>query len=710
MSQWFSTSYRLAGTLILAASLPLLLWQAAPHHQLAISPNTFLVAHSIMEMFAIIVAVMIFFTAYGEHDFHRSARALLLSYAALASGMFDMLHMLSYIGMPDLYDANTANKSIMFWLLARSSIAAGLLIYILLPEARSVRLNKKRLGLILTIVGVVVIAAVLLRIMKDLPPTFIPGTGLTMIKILLEWLLVFVFAGTALLLYLRRYQIEDCDVHRLLLALLIMAVSELFFTMYVKVSNTANLTGHIYKVIAYYYLYGAVFTDTVRRPFRQIERMLVHDSVTGLPNRRGLTERLEREVYRAKQTNSKFVLILLNLDHFHSVNAIFGHEVGDMLLENVAMRVSGSVPEDAYVARFSNDEFCILLNYDDDTQIERTGRNIQQKLAEGFLLGNDHVETGASLGVVVYPDDGDSSDVLLRHANIALHKAKGLGRNGLAVFSNELSNALARKVQLEKGLKKALEEQEFTLIYQPKVDMQSGRIVGAEALLRWESQELGFVSPMEFIPVAEETGQILEIGEWVLLEACLQIGRWYAQGLAIEGVAVNVSTRQFRQKDFVGKVKNAMNVTHIPDGVLEIEITESSIIDNIESAASMLNSLAAMGIRIAIDDFGTGYSSLGYLKSFALHALKIDRSFINDIPGDKDDEMLVRMIITLAGNLGLKVIAEGVETEEQLRYLLLSKCDQMQGYYFSKPVTANELEQMLRDDIRLPQQHRSVMD
>lgn len=708
MNQWLSTSHRGAGYFLLAASIPLLIWQASPLHQLSISQDNFLVAHSIMEMFSIVVAIMVFFTAYGEHDFSRSLRSVLLSFAALASGLFDMLHMLAYIGMPDLYNANSADKSIVFWLLARISIAAGLLVYVLMAEKSIINHARRRAGLIITLTGIVVISVLSLSHLDMLPRMFIKGIGLTPLKVFTEWGLFCIFSGTALLLYLRRNRIEDCDVQRLLLALLLMAASELFFTMYVVVSNTANLLGHVYKVLAYYYLYGAIFTDTVRRPFKQIEYLLVHDPVTNLPNRRGLTEHLDHALANAKTQNGKFALILLNLDHFHSVNAIFGHDVGDMLLGSVAKRVQSAIPNDAFVARFSNDEFCFFLEHGLVSNAERIARNVQQKIAQGFLLGKDHVETGASMGIVVYPDDGYSSNSLLSHANMALHQAKSQGRNGLSVFSNDLSNALERRVQLENGLKKALERQEFTLEYQPKVDLRSRKIVGAEALLRWHSSDLGNVSPMEFIPVAEETGLILAIGDWVMLEACLQIGRWHDLGLLVNGVAVNVSTRQFRQRDFVAKIKNVMAITHVPVGLLEIEITESAIMDNIEMAASMLEDLARHGIRITIDDFGTGYSSLGYLKSFALHALKIDRSFIRDIPGDQDDEMLVRMIIMLANNLGLSVIAEGVENIEQLTYLENSHCDQIQGYYFSKPMSAAEFEAMLRADRPMDIQHHKM--
>jgi len=432
--------------------------------------------------------------------------------------------------------------------------------------------------------------------------------------------------------------------------------------------------------------------------------MLVHDAVTDLPNRRGLTNRIEQVLAQVKLFNRKFALILLNLDHFHSVNAIFGHEVGDMLLANVAKRIRYALPENAFISRFSNDEFCILLENMDVRQAEHVGRSLQQKLAQGFLLGKDHVETGASFGIVVYPEDGDSASELLRHANLALHHAKRHGRNGLAVFSGDLASALERKVQIENGLKKALQQQEFTLYYQPKVDLNTGTIVGAEALLRWNSHELGAISPMDFIPVAEETGQILAIGDWVLLETCFQISEWYKQGLAVNGIAVNVSTRQFRQKDFVDKVKSVLEITHVPANLLELEITESAIMDNIDTAAMMLVELSNLGIRTAIDDFGTGYSSLGYLKNFALHALKIDRSFISDIPGDRDDEMLVRMIITLANNLGLKVVAEGVESAEQLGYLKKNHCDQMQGYLFSKPLPAREFAEVLGKNKKLDQQ------
>ncbi|MBI1423253.1 MAG: EAL domain-containing protein [Gammaproteobacteria bacterium] len=706
MSYWFSSGYRLSGLLLLGLSLPLLVWQASPSHSVLLSQDGFHIAHSIMQMLAIAVSLMIFFTAYGVHDFSRSLRSVLLSYAALATGLFDMLHLLAYMGMPDLYDSHTAEKSIMFWLMGRAAISLGLFLYVLIPERVTVSYAWRRVGLLLTLGLIVLLSLLLMGHFGKLSQVLNGGGGFVSVKEILQWGFFTIFCSVALLLYLRRQKAKETDDHRLWLTLLLMAVGELFFSLHTTASHTGNLFGHFYKVVAYYYLYGAIFSDTVRRPLEQIEHLLVYDTVTDLPNRRALTERLEQQLARMKLLDKKFSLILLNLDHFHSVNAIFGHDVGDMLLANVATRIRSSMPEHAFLARFSNDEFCILLESGNPAKAERLGRSLQHKIAQGFLLGKDHVETGASIGIVVYPDDGYSANVLLRHANLALHQAKQHGRNGLVIFSRAMTNALERKVQLENGLKKALERQEFYLVYQPKVEIRSGKIIGAEALLRWRSQDLGNVRTEEFIPVAEESGLILAIGDWVMLEACLQIGRWYDQGLLVNGVAVNVSTRQFRQRDFVAKVKNVMAITHVPAGLLEIEITESAIMDNIDSAAAMLEKLSKHGIHITIDDFGTGYSSLSYLKSFALHALKIDRSFINDIPGDPDDEMLVRMIINLANNLGLTVIAEGVETGAQLTYLENSHCDQMQGNFFSKPVSAEEFENLLRTDQRLDRRAR----
>ena len=284
----------------------------------------------------------------------------------------------------------------------------------------------------------------------------------------------------------------------------------------------------------------------------------------------------------------------------------------------------------------------------------------------------------------------------MRYADLALHRAKSSGRNCLTVFSRDLSEEIQRRVLLEARLKVALQREELTLHYQPKLEILSGRLMGWEALLRWQSPELGAVSPEEFIPIAEQSGLILPIGDWVLREACRQMRAWQDQGLAAGSMAVNLSTRQFRQKDLAEEISAALRDTGLAPGDLELELTESSIMDNLVSAATVLAELEALGITIAVDDFGTGYSSLSYLKTFSIHCLKIDRSFIRDLPGDENDTAIVRTIIALAGSLGLTVVAEGVETDAQLAYLRANHCDQAQGYLFSRPLPPDECVKLMR--------------
>jgi len=310
------------------------------------------------------------------------------------------------------------------------------------------------------------------------------------------------------------------------------------------------------------------------------------------------------------------------------------------------------------------------------------------------------LEISASIGIVTYPTDGESASVLMRYADLALHRAKSSGRNCLMLFSRDLSDELQRRVLLEARLKHALARKEFVLHYQPKLEIRSGRLMGWEALLRWQSPELGAVSPEEFIPIAEQSGLILPIGDWVLREACRQMRAWQDMGLTAGSMAVNLSTRQFRQKDLAEEISIALRDTGLAPSDLELEITESSIMDSLASAAAVLAELERLGIRIAVDDFGTGYSSLSYLKTFSIHCLKIDRSFINDIPGDENDTAIVRTIIALASSLGLTVVAEGVETEAQLAYLRANHCDQVQGYLFSRPLPPDECVSLMRAGLR----------
>ena len=689
---------RLAGTLLLAASLPLLLWQAVPSNQVTIAHPTFLAVHSIMEIFAIVVAALIFFTGHGTQEAERSVRSIALGYAFLAVALFDSLHFLSYVGMPDLVSPNSPHKSILFWLCGRLAAGIGLLLYILIPQASVARDPLRRGALLGVVLGVGSIATVFLTVPQSLPAMYVAGLGLTSLKVGLEWGVFGLYLATAVLLYLRRRQMTHCDVDSLLLALLLMAAGELFFIVYVQVSSTANLLGHLYKVFAYYFLYLAIYADAVSRPFRQMQHMLTHDDLTGQPNRTAFNERLSLAVTRAR-ADAPCAVLLLDLDHFQNVNDTLGHEQGDLLLVAVAGRIRASLPETAFLARFSGDEFVILLENTTVEQAKGVGQDLLQAMTREYDIGNDRLGIGASLGIVTYPTNGESASTLMRYADLALHRAKSSGRNRLTVFSRDLSEEIQRRVLLETRLKQALENQELALHYQPKLEISSGRVVGWEALLRWQSPELGEVCPEEFIPVAEQSGLILPVGDWALREACRQMRAWQDQGLAAGTMAVNLSTRQFRQTDLAEEISAVLRDTGLAPSDLELELTESSIMDNMAAAANVLAELERLGIRIAVDDFGTGYSSLSYLKAFSIHSLKIDRSFIRDVPGDENDTAIVRTVIALASSLGLTAVAEGVETEAQLAYLRANHCDQAQGYLFSGPLPPDECVGLMRDGV-----------
>jgi diguanylate cyclase (GGDEF)-like protein len=652
-----------------------------------------------MEIFAVVVAALIFFIAYGTRDTARSLRIVALGCAFLAAALFDVFHFLSYEGMPDFVNDNNWNKAILFWLSGRFAVAIGLPLYILLAESRIPRAHWARWILTATVVLVACVTYLILYAPDTFPVMFVAGQGLGMAKIVIEWLIFVIFVGTAIILYLRRHRVVNCNVSNLIIALLLMAVSELFFSIYVQVSNTANLLGHVYKVAGYYYLYRAIFAEAVRRPFQQIKNMLTHDELTGLASRAAFNEQLQQTIRHARLNGKSCCVILMGLDHFKTVNATLGHERGDLLLMAVAERIRNVLPESAFISRFSGDLFSILLQDCDVKEATRQGNALLDALQQVFSLADDHLEIGASMGIVVYPEHGDTASILMRHADVSLHEAKMEGRHCQVIFSRELSDAINRRALVGSRMKNALEAGEFYLHYQPKIALASVKIDGWEALLRWQSDELGTVSPAEFIPVAEENGLILQIGEWVLRETCKQVRDWQTQGLSVGDVAINLSARQFRQNDLPEMIESILNETEIAASTISLEITESVIMDNPESAKTMLEKLTQLGINIAIDDFGTGHSSLSYLKTFSLHCLKIDRSFINDIPDDENDVAIVHSILGLGHSLGLMVVAEGVETQEQLNYLRKEQCDIIQGYFFSKPLPPDECISLMKSGV-----------
>jgi diguanylate cyclase (GGDEF)-like protein len=438
----------------------------------------------------------------------------------------------------------------------------------------------------------------------------------------------------------------------------------------------------------------------------RIRHMAHHDELTGLPNRALLRDRLAQALLRAERQERGVAVAFIDLDDFKLINDSLGHTAGDELLQTVSTRLLHCVRSADTVVRLGGDEFVVIL-----TDLPRTTdavtptlQRIVDTIARPVTLRERDVQISCSMGLATYPADGTTADDLLTNADAAMYRAKDLGRNNFQFYQAEMNGSRRQRLALQEGLRHAVARNELFLVYQPQVDLQSRQIIGVEALLRWRHPELGMVSPATFIPLAEASGLIVAIGDWVLHAACRQNKAWQDAGLPPITMAVNVSARQFRQVEWIERVADALHTSGLSAQSLELELTESLIMQDLKQAVEKMQQLRAMGLALAIDDFGTGYSSLGALKRFPLARLKIDRSFVQDIATDEDDKAIVMAVIELGHRLNLKVLAEGVETEEQLAFLRQCQCDEMQGYLFSRPVPPAEIAGLLARQARLPAQ------
>ena len=428
----------------------------------------------------------------------------------------------------------------------------------------------------------------------------------------------------------------------------------------------------------------------------ELLRQANYDALTELPNRNLCLDRLEQAIHRAHREQHIVCVMFIDLDRFKTVNDSFGHTIGDRLLIEVAKHLKNCVREVDTVARLGGDEFMIILDgIDEAIHSELVAEKILHELSRPFIFENNEFFVGASIGITVYPNDGDSPLVLLRNADTAMYLAKAGGRNNFRFFTQELNDEAVLRVKMESYLRRAIENDELHLEYQPQICAQSGKLVGVEALIRWNNPTLKSVSPARFLPLAEDTGLIIEIGEWVLRTACNDLKHWQSIKPSFLHVSVNLSSRQFRSNALLGVISKILKQTGISPRQLELEITESLLMDDSPQIFSMLKELKEMNITLSLDDFGTGYSSLSYLKRYPFDVLKIDRSFVRDITTDPDDAALCEAIIAIADSLGMKVVGEGVETKEQLDFLFSRGVDYIQGYYYSKPLKAEEFSDYL---------------
>src|SRR5271165_7159866 len=440
--------------------------------------------------------------------------------------------------------------------------------------------------------------------------------------------------------------------------------------------------------------YEGMLTDITERKLYQarIEQQASYDTLTGLANRSLLQDRLQQSMLACATYGSRLAVAFIDLDRFKFINDSLGHHIGDELLKCMANRLTSCVRGIDTVARLGGDEFVLLINDQAGSpdSLRKMMERILAVVAEPWLIEQGEFNVTASVGVARYPDDGMDAQTLLKHADTAMYRAKDRGRNAVQFFTNDLNVQMIENLEMESKLRRALERGQFLLHYQPRIDLRSGACLGAEALIRWQVSPQEIISPHRFIPLAEETGLIVPIGRWVLETACRQNKAWADMGFEPMVVSVNVSARQFRHDDFVQTVVAVLKQSGLEARYLEIELTESMVMHDAERLVAMLDELKRIGVQISVDDFGTGYSSLSYLKRFPVDRLKIDRSFVSDLMNDTDDATIVRTIIALGHNLGLQVVAEGVETAEQSDFLRRNGCDEAQGYFFGRPVPSED--------------------
>jgi diguanylate cyclase len=425
-----------------------------------------------------------------------------------------------------------------------------------------------------------------------------------------------------------------------------------------------------------------------------------HDALTGLPNRTLLRERLQLELAHARRDGSELALLFLDLDRFKSINDTLGHDGGDQLLCECAKRLVSSVREGDTVARLGGDEFVVLLTgLNGSMDVAKLAGQMLALLSLSFDIAGVECFVGASIGISMYPSDGVTADVLLKNADIAMYRAKDNGRGCFIFFEESMNLAQQQRAVIERELRLAIERGQLSVQYQPRIALQGDKLLGAEALVRWQHPELGWVSPAVFIPIAEDIGLVAEIGVWVLRRVCVQLAAWQAAGFPIGSVSVNVSGRQLRSDALVAEVRDALSSSGLPSKALELEVTEGVLIDDMESVVELLRSLRRLGVSIALDDFGTGYSSMAYLRRLPIDILKIDQSFVRDMEADESARNIVRAIIALANSLGKTVVAEGIETQVERDLLVAMGCDEGQGYFFSRPLDVAAMESLLRTNI-----------
>lgn len=768
-----------------------------------VSRYNFLLFHTLAELFAVMVAIVLAMVAWYTYGFSRNHFLMYLGTGYLWIGVLDLMHTLSYSGMGVLA-LESGNTSIQFWIVTRYLEAILLLTA---PLFFSYRLPKRSLQLVFGGVSVVVIYLVL---QEHLPVMFVDGVGLTPAKIVSEYLIVGLLLGA--IAVLTHYSLFlDRHIYRLMIASIICTIAaELVFTLYMDLVSLPILVGHILKFLSYWLIFMAVVRTSLSEPYqvltrasstydavpdpaivldsggriiqvnkaaekeagrprqemleqdcheifhprrmpkdecaichnivfgtplenveiyypesgeyreitltpfdyqsetramvhvmhnitrkKQAEAELVHnayyDPLTDFPNRMLALDRLEQAINHSRRFNMHTAVLFVDMDNFKDINDTLGHKFGDRVLIRMAHSLENCVRKSDTIARWGGDEFLIIIpGLMQLTDVERLVSKIFTRLAKPVYVEDREFLITASIGIAGYPDDGASVDTLLSNADAAMYLAKQTGKNTYRFYTEGMNERAAERLAMEYRLRRALSNDELYMVYQPKVDVKNGYITGAEALMRWESPEMGSVSPAQFIPLAEESGQIVEIGDWAIHQVCRDLAAMAEHGFGDAGVAINISSRQIRNQDFARHLADILREHAVAPNQIKIEITESLLLEEDNHTVEVLGELRQMGISLSLDDFGTGYSSLSYLKRFPFTEIKIDRSFIRDVESNNGDQQLCQAIIAMAESLKLEVVGEGVERQGQLEFLRTYGAHSVQGFLFSKPIRIEE--------------------
>jgi diguanylate cyclase (GGDEF)-like protein len=620
--------------------------------------------------------------------------------AALFGGIciLDFLHTLSFVGVPLISSAISPEESM--WLLTLSRLASGLgILFIFSREDQPVSISEKR-TVFRTAFILFMLTIVLFVFNQSAVPNLFNKTWMCTLKQIADLAVLFVYlAGVAIIVYPEKIE-KSASLLIIIRALIFFSLGQAFFTIRFHDGYIDDLFGMICSGVAYYLLLTGVYRLTIEEPFyekqlaeERINYLAYHDDLTGLPNRRRLKQRVEEMIHTGEEytSNNFSALAILNINHFKNINDSLGHYAGDLLLQSVSERIGNETRPGEELYSMGADEFAFLMTERASLGDSLVRANELLRLFEvPVKLESGEYHISLSLGMSIYPGDGETAEQLIQNADTAVHNAKEQGVE-IRRFIPSMQMQAKERLKLENDLRRALERNEFYLVYQPKVQLETEEIVGMEALLRWNHPKRGLVSPNEFIPLAEESGLIVQIGEWVLKTACLQNKQWQLAGYQPICVSINLSMRQFLQPNLAGKIQSILTDIGLDPCYVDLEITESMTLDK-ETAFDQLKRLKELGVFISIDDFGTGYSSLHYLKNMPIDRLKIDRSFVSEVMEDSNNAAIVSTITSMAHHLNLKVTAEGVENQEQLQFLREQHCHEAQGFLFSKPIKAADFE------------------